>query len=135
MPALIMAMSLSGFAHHRQNSEKITQYLIDLIIENRESDLLRFASIPDRLGRTSLHIACQNGLLNIAKQLLENCECQPSSEDIEGLTPLHYAIDFDHYEIVDYFLSKYGALKCKDGMCEQAFYVNEEGHQVTPKTI
>ena len=71
MPALIMAMSLAGFGHHRQKSEKITQYLIDLIIENKESDLLRFASIPDRLGRISLHIACQHGLLNIVKQLIE----------------------------------------------------------------
>jgi ankyrin repeat protein len=109
MPALVMAMSLSGFAHHRQNSEKITHYLIDLIVGYRETDLLRFASIPDRLGRTSLHVACQNGLLDIAKRLIEDCECDPSSEDIEGLTPLHYAIDFDHDQIVDYFLSRYGA--------------------------
>ena len=48
---------------------------------------------------------------------------------------MHYAVDFDHAEIVEYFLSKYGALKCKDGICEQAFYVNEEGQQVTPKDI
>lgn len=63
--------------------------------------MTRFCNIQDRLGRTCLHIACQhNAPIDMIKSLIEDYNADPRIQDIEGQTPLHYAVDFDRELIV-----------------------------------
>ena len=49
--------------------------------------------------------ACINGHLNIAQYLIREEHCNPSCEDNNGDTPLHYACLRNHAHIVQYLLS------------------------------
>lgn len=107
-PALNMAMSLMPFEQYRDRSIKTTQFLLDLVKEtyteknqNSQLNYHRFMFYPDRLGRTSLHVACMHGLPLDDIEFMVNAQpTAVSEEDIEGLTPVHYAIDNDNDSIV-----------------------------------
>ena len=46
------------------------------------------------------------------KSLIEDYNANPRIQDIEGQTPLHYAVDFDREQIVQWFLEKYDLQEC-----------------------
>ena len=54
-----------------------------------------------RLGLTPLHLAAQNGHLQVICALLEKCEDKNPRDLYSGETPLHYAAMYDHVDIVD----------------------------------
>jgi len=101
-PAFILALSLAQFKHYRERSYKTVEFLIKLIknslnhrSEGDEENYLRFANIQDRLGRCSLHIACQFDSVALVQDLI-NCGADFRMQDIEGQTPLHYAVNCDN---------------------------------------
>ena len=48
-------------------------------------------NIQTTSGDTLLHVACQNGNLDVVKYLTENMHCDTSIQNKRGLLPLHYA--------------------------------------------
>ena len=58
----------------------------------------------DRLGRTPLHYAANEGRQNDAKLLLEN-GADPNARDDDAWTPLHFATQFGAVEIVTLLLA------------------------------
>ena len=52
----------------------------------------------------------------ILSSLIEGCSGDPKIEDIEGQTPIHFAVDFNREHLVQWFLEKYGVLHCIEGM-------------------
>ena len=74
--------------------------------------------MQDRLGRTCLHLACAYGLrVDLVKRLIDDCGAQLSVLDIEGQSPVHYAVVQDRREIVQYFLE---AGKCDTSLAPLA---------------
>ena len=62
----------------------------------------RYVNITDRLGRTSLHMACQcNVNPSIVERLIIDFNADLTMEDINGQTPLEYAVNFDHHNLVE----------------------------------
>ena len=57
------------------------------------------------VGETPLHLACQNGQMNMVQYLIKEAHCDPSCVDSDGETPLHHACESDHTNIVQYLLS------------------------------
>ena len=53
-------------------------------------------------GRIALHLAAEGGHLQVIKYLVEQCKCNPSHSDCEGVTPLHMAAQCGHLEVVQY---------------------------------
>lgn len=72
--------------------------------ENPEplENLTRYVNITDRLGRTSLHMACQcNVDPSIVQRLINDFKADLTMEDLNGQTALEYAINFDHHNLVE----------------------------------
>lgn len=51
--------------------------------------------------------------------LIEKCSADPTIEDIEGQAAIHYAVDFDHELLVQWFIDKFGIGQCIEGMTGQ----------------
>ena len=65
-------------------------------------NLNRYVNIGDRLGRTSLHMACQcNVSPSIVERLINDFKADLKMEDLNGQTALEYAINFDHHNLVE----------------------------------
>lgn len=123
-PALNLSMCLAGFDKFRDRTEQLTRFLLQLASKdcslpnvNNEESYTRYLNIPDRLGRTSLHMACMHGWpVDFIQQMVMGNEADVSIEDIEGQTPLHYAIDYDRLPIVLFFIKTFGFEKCLSGL-------------------
>jgi len=119
-PAVNVGMSLAAFDKFRERSEEMARFLIELSCPdstlvncNSEESYTRYLNLTDRLGRTSLHIACLHGLdLNIVSRMVLEGKADVSLEDIEGQTPLCYAVDQDRVELVQFFTKQFGFGKC-----------------------
>ena len=70
--------------------------------------LERMGSLPlgNFLGVKPLHLACENGQMNIIQYLINEAHCDPSCEDNNYRTPLHYAIRHGHVNVVHYLINK-----------------------------
>ena len=86
------------YASHNGHLEIIT-YLIE---NTNDSHELWFEKNID--GNTPLHFACSNGHLNVVKYLIEEKNCNPSCENNERWTPLHFACI--HLDIVKYLIER-----------------------------
>ena len=74
----------------------------------------------DKLGRCPLLMAIDTDMkLEVVKELIEGCNCDPKSADEAGDTALHYAVNMDRSDIQDYLLEKVGPqykeMKNEDG--------------------
>ena len=56
--------------------------------------------------RTPLHYACQHGRVDVAQQLITNCQCSIESKDVQGCTPLHTAAQYGQVETLKYLLHR-----------------------------
>lgn len=59
----------------------------------------------DKDGWTALHYAASTGNEVIVRHLLD-CGCEPYPEEKYGRTPFFMAVDYQHHEIVDLYLSR-----------------------------
>ena len=62
--------------------------------------------VAGRYGDTLLHMACQNGWLDMVKQLIEKSGCDPEIKDCGKQTPLHYACRCGYLEIIQYLIQE-----------------------------
>lgn len=91
-PALNLGMSLAGFDKFREKNEELTRFLLQLVSKdcslpnvNNEDSYSRYLNIADRLGRTSLHVACMHGWpIDLIYQMVVDNQGDVSLEDIEG---------------------------------------------------
>ena len=64
----------------------------------------RFSFVLDLIGGlegfTPLHFACLEGYTDIAKYLINICNCNPLHPSSSGITPFDFAMMFEHLEIV-----------------------------------
>jgi hypothetical protein len=114
-PASVSLSTFMSWIRHKKVGEihaALSQRLIDL-------------HERDENGNTSLHIACQNGHLNICKILLDYDQGEAEVEEREGQsgtlvrlvneqnnkgnTALHYTIAYGYREISDYLIAAGGA--------------------------
>ena len=90
---------------------------LHLACENGHIDIVRFfifeahcnpSECVDIQGKTPLHNACMNnsGHLNIVRYLIGEVHCDPSSENENGMTPLHIASRNGHLNIVQYLITE-----------------------------
>ena len=73
-------------------------------LEALSSDQISELSLSDQ--RTSLHYACQHGRVDVAQQLITNCQCSIESKDVQGCTPLHTAAQYGQVETLKYLLHR-----------------------------
>ena len=66
-------------------------------------------SCLDELKYSPLHLAAENGHLDIVKLLTVEKHCDPMSQNVFGYTVLHLAAQHGHLEIVEFLVEK---LKC-----------------------
>ena len=89
-------------------SNKI-KYFLPQIFEQVETELRVFNGI------TPLHVASEEGHLDIVKYLIDVCNCNPNYCTSNGLTAIDFVMKGGHQEVVTYFRNEY---KCSSG-CTQ----------------
>lgn len=67
-------------------------------------------SLPDTSERTALHLACLHGHLDVVQYLLKQ-SVDTDETDMLGLTPLNYAQEGEHSEIVKLLIATGGTAK------------------------
>jgi len=76
-----------------------------------EPDYSRYINLTDRLGRTGLHLACLYCDTDTIGNLIDG-GADVSIEDLDGQTPLQYAVQNNNSMALDFFLTKYGLETC-----------------------
>ena len=64
--------------------------------------------VRDENGRTPLHIACEEGHIDVAKYLICECGCDKEAKDDEHYTPLFSACLAGQIDMVKYLVSRFG---------------------------
>jgi ankyrin repeat protein/serine/threonine protein kinase len=64
-----------------------------------------------RYGLTLLGIAAKRGHFKVVEYLIEEHKAQIDAKDNEDRTPLYLAVEHDHIEIINYFITKIGIEK------------------------
>lgn len=60
--------------------------------------------------KTPLHLACRKADLGMVQLLLESEEVDPSPQDAQGFTPLHYRQTLENADITDCLIQKGAAV-------------------------
>ena len=85
-------------------------------------------NVPDKNGITPIHLAAENGHLEVMKLLIKKTNNPNSPEFKNGKTPLHLAAENGHVDIIK-ILIKY-LLKPLDNECENPKQLAEKnGHK------
>lgn len=77
------------------------QYDIAKTLLNRKADF----RIGDKLKRTALHLACEQGELSLVKMLVEDLHDDIGKATVEDITPLHVAAQHQHKDIVEWLIN------------------------------
>jgi len=100
--------------------------VLKYLIENQEAN--RFFKIEGEtgavdprstIGRGLVHAACSFGHLNVVQYLVDDCGCDPSLKDINGVTSLYLACQNGNIQVVKYLISRQCEVKdcISDGRC------------------
>ena len=84
------------------SSKGKTPYMRRLVEEFDYSPQL----MKDGHGKTALHHASEHGHIEAVKYLIEECHCDPDTQDNSGWTALGYAAEEKHEDIVQYLVEK-----------------------------
>ena len=101
-PAFILALSLQSFEKYKTRVEQTFSYMINLMFKQggKEPSLIpeyqRHLNAQDRLGRTCAHLLFSSNMLNEKINFYINkCQLALQIEDIDGQTPLDYAVQYN----------------------------------------
>ena len=97
----------------KKEEEKKTQKEFEEALEKQakavEALLKKGADVEAVAGKDvkkrALHIAAQTGVIRVVRVLLNKGNANPNAQDSLGRTPLHYAAEGDHYDIVEALLA------------------------------
>ncbi|MFN9905317.1 MAG: ankyrin repeat domain-containing protein [bacterium] len=64
-----------------------------------------YVDATSSIGRTALHLACIRGHTPIARDLISKGS-NKNIKDFDGNTPLHYASEFGHFEIIIFLIKE-----------------------------
>ena len=79
--------------HFAANEGK--QDVLDYLLERPDIEV----EVSSAIGRTPLHLAAIRGYSQIARTLIYNFS-NKNEKDLEENTPLHYASEFGHHEVI-----------------------------------
>lgn len=105
------------FLDSMDNREKKLKIVYDQLSKSRDGAALvdkvkRGVIKPterDKLGRCALLMAIDvDCKLEIIKQLIEECGCDPKSADAAGDTSLHYSVNLEKEDVEAYLIEKVG---------------------------
>ncbi|MDF2549970.1 MAG: ankyrin-3-like [Chlamydiales bacterium] len=109
-PMTDLLCSQVSFKSHLAKAQGLVVALWKTPKENPNSRSLKEAAIrlAEALARSSwdlsrsnfLHVACQEGMVEVAAALLKNKKIDPNARDVCGTTPLHLALQNRHLELV-----------------------------------
>ncbi len=117
----IRTLAKRGADINGEDKEKHTalSYCIDFVSKKEPKfydaakELIKLGALPNYSGkfanRTILHCAAAQGDFELVKELVEQCGAVISVYDNESKTPLNYAEDNKHSEIVTYLTEKLAA--------------------------
>ena len=104
---IIESDCIGGFL---ESNQKIVQELLPILPGN-PSEIVTELVVPwdnscPLENVTLLHLACKNGWLHIANDLLTTYNCNPSVQSSGGYTPLHFACIEGHLPVVQFFIQE-----------------------------
>ncbi|XP_015910909.1 histone-lysine N-methyltransferase EHMT2 [Parasteatoda tepidariorum] len=92
-----------------------------LAVENNHKDVVFYlikngalADFKGENGMSSFHMAAKNGNLDILKMLMSSRNVDINAQDDGGWTPIVWASEHDHYEVVKYLLKRGANPNIKD---------------------
>ncbi len=103
--------SLSSTSERMPKQQKMSHE--DFLVAASEGNLVQMKECihqgvdteeTDKDGKTALHIASNNGQLEIVKYLIETCHVDKEAKDDTGWTALHFASRNGNLEIVKYLI-------------------------------
>ena len=77
----------------------------------------------NNLGWNCLHIAAQNGHLELSKKLIDRHKLDLHLADKDGWTALHHSAKNGSYELVTFFVGKRIDIKCKNNFGENSLHI------------
>ena len=77
----------------------------------------------NNLGWNCLHIAAQNGHLELSKKLIDRHKLDLHLADKDGWTALHHSAKNGSYELVTFFVGKRIDIKCKNNLGENSLHI------------
>ena len=107
-----------AFVNSMNNREKVLKDVYDDLSKNRNGVALiekvksgyLSPTEKDKVGRCPLLMAIDTDCeLDVIKQLIEECGCDPTSADKAGDTSLHYAVNLERTDVEAYLIEKVGA--------------------------
>ncbi|GFV15640.1 ankyrin-3, partial [Trichonephila clavipes] len=123
----ITGLSMSRSYYFDCINDQQRMYFLYYLISSGSSDIIRFfiekliekkkisgVNTPNNCGKTFLHLAAQDGKLDIAQYLVDEKGANINAATNRGLTPLHLAARNGHSEIVKYFVDKGADLTVKN---------------------
>jgi ankyrin repeat protein len=72
-------------------------------------------NVRNSRGQTPLHIAAQNGQLDVVRLLLASQQIDVNARDQQGSTPLHLASEKGHVEVVQLLVAHGARLDVRSG--------------------
>ena len=88
---------------NKQDAERLLPQ-VEQVADIRTGNSIR---ILGSSGSVSLlHLAVQNGWIDTVIGLITKYKCDTNDKDSKGCTPLHYAVSFNHLEVVRYFINE-----------------------------
>ena len=93
--------------------------ILKILIETRQVDKMeRILNTEHFEGihkdDSILHVSCQRGHLLIVRYLIEEQSFDINIRGYCDKTPLHYAVEQNQYDLIEYLISKGASTKCKD---------------------
>ena len=86
-------------------------------------------------GNRALHLASQNGHMNIVRWLVEECKVDVNSQNGKGQTPLHMSVAYDFYFVTKLLLKNNAKQDVKNGDDNLAITGIDGDHELgNPKT-
>lgn len=80
------------YKYNKSGRKKLEDIIHDVLANGTEEDLNQ----QDKTGKTLLHLACMNNLIDCVRLLLDDDRVNPNISDIYKMTPFHYATGFDN---------------------------------------
>ena len=104
--------SVRGVEFFRKLTQKYRLHIFDTLISglNEKKTLLKLTNSNEQ----QIYDFCKNNKYDLLKKIIESNNIDINNGDYDKRCPLHIAVDENHYQIVDYLISKNACYKQED---------------------